>query len=158
MRPRTTAIGLVQRLLSTSLVALLVLAATGTAAAARDSTVRVAVNTWSKRIAVDAQAVTRDAKLPGRLAVDATRFHRDALRAQAALTARKPSTARGRRARRFALAAFADFARAGSEWAASAHARLDHDRARALAAAQAGARAAHAGNLLLISAGKLLRP
>lgn len=157
MRPRTAAISLVHRHFSTSLIALALLAATSTPATASDATLRVAVNGWSKRIAVDARAVTRDAKLPGPLSVDATRFRRDALRAHAAVAARKPGSAQGRRARRFALAAFADFAQAGTDWAASARARLGHDHTGALAAAQAGTRAANTGNLLLVAAGKLLR-
>jgi hypothetical protein len=128
-------------------------------AAASDATLRVAVDNWSKRIGADAQAVTRDAKqrLRFRLAIDAMRFHRDALRARTLISTRKPGSSRGRRARHFALAAFADFARAGSAWAASGRAHVNHQAARSIADAAAGARDAHTGNLLLLAAGKLLR-
>jgi hypothetical protein len=130
---------------------------TSTSAAASDSTVRVAVNTWSKRIAVDARAVTANAKLPRRLTADAIRFRRDALRARTVIAGKTPSTSRGRRDRRLALAAFADFARAGGEWAASGRARIHHQLGSSIAAAQAGVRDARAGNRLLVTAGTLLR-
>ena len=143
-------------LLTVAAVLMLVIS---TVAAASDATLRVAVNGWSKRIGLDARAVTSDAKrrLPLRLTVDATRFHRDALRARTVIGSQKPGTSKGRRARRLGLAAFADFARAGDEWAASARARIGHRRATSIASAAAAARDAHTGNLLLVAAGKLLR-
>lgn len=91
------------------------------------------------------------------MTADAIHFHKDALRAGTVIASRTPSTAKGRKARRLALGAFVHFARAGSEWAASGRARLHHHRADAIANAQAGARDAHAGNVLLVAAGKLLR-
>jgi hypothetical protein len=138
-------------------IGVVVLLLTSTSAAASDSTVRVAVNTWSKRITVDARAVTGDAKLPRLLAADAIRFRRDARRARAVIASKTPTTAKGRRARRLALAAFADFAQAGSEWAASGRARIHHQLASSIAHARTGARDARAGNLLLVTAGALLR-
>jgi hypothetical protein len=89
--------------------------------------------------------------------LDAIRFRREALRGRVAVAARRPSSARGRQARLLALAAFEDFARAGSEWAASGRARINHQHAAARADAQAGARDARAGNLILVRAGALLR-
>jgi hypothetical protein len=138
-------------------VGTVVLLVASTSAAASDSTVRVAVNTWSKRIAVDARAVTADAKLPRRLTADAIGFQRDALRARAVIARKTASTSRGRRARRLALAAFADFARAGREWAASGRARIHHQIASSIADARSGASAARAGNRLIVTAGTLLR-
>jgi hypothetical protein len=87
----------------------------------------------------------------------ANRFRVDALHARAAVAAEKPSTAKGTQARRSALAAFADYAVAGSKWATSGRARLAHHRAASIADANAGARYARAGNKLLVAAGKLLR-
>jgi hypothetical protein len=145
------------RLRDTFTIGVVVLLLTGTSAAASDSTLRVAVNTWSKRIAVDARAITGDAKLPRRLTADAIRFRRDALRARAVIASKAPSPAKGRRARRLALTAFADFARAGSEWAASGRARIHHQHASSIAHARTGARDARAGDLLLVTAGALLR-
>jgi hypothetical protein len=86
----------------------------------------------------------------------ANRFHRDALNARAAIAAQRPTTARGRRARRLALTAFADYAHAGSKWAASGRARLNHNLAAASRYAKAGSRFAKAGNALLVKAGKQL--
>jgi hypothetical protein len=91
------------------------------------------------------------------MASDATRFRRDALRARAAIAARRASTAKGTHARRLAMAAFSAYAVAGSRWAASGRARLAHHRVRAAALAAAGARYARRGNTLLVRAGKLLR-
>lgn len=148
-----------RRLPYTFVLAVGALLVASTTAAASDATLRVAVNDWSKRIGADAQAVTRDAKqhLPLRLTIDATRFHRDALRARTVIANRKAGTSKGRRAHRLALTAFAYFARAGSEWAASGNAHIHHQRARSMADAAAGARDAHTGNQLLIAVGKLLR-
>ena len=87
----------------------------------------------------------------------ANRFHRDALHARAAVAAQRTSTANGRKARKLALAAFADYATAGSKWAACGRARLAHKHAASIAAARAGARYARLGNALLVTAGKLLR-
>ena len=138
-------------------IAAVVVLVASTSAAASDSTVLVAVDAWSKRIAVDARAVTGDAKLPRRLTADAIRFQRDALHARAVIARKTPSTSKGRRARRLALTAFADFARAGSEWAASGRARLHHGLASSMTNARAGAQDARAGNRLLVTAGTLLR-
>ena len=87
----------------------------------------------------------------------ANRFQRDALHARTAVAAQHPSTSDGRQARRLALTAFADYALAGSNWAASGRARLAHQRAASIATARTGARYARTGNALLVTAGRLLR-
>jgi hypothetical protein len=128
-------------------------------AAASDASLRTALNTWSKKIGVDAHSVSLAAQRrhPRRMTYSANRFHHDAVRARAAIAAQRPTSAKGRRARRLALTAFADYARAGSEWAMSGRSRLNHRRASSIMSARAGARDAGAGNRLLITAGKLLR-
>jgi hypothetical protein len=128
-------------------------------AAASDASLRTTLNTWSKKVGVDAHSVSLAAQRrhPRRMTYSANRFHRDAVRARTAIVAQKPTSAKGRQARRLALTAFADYARAGSEWAASGRSRLNHQRAASIKSARAGARDAAAGNRLLITAGKLLR-
>ncbi len=126
---------------------------------ASNRTLRASVNTWSKRIGADARSVSLAAQRrhPRRMTSSANRFHRDALRARAAVAAQRPSTAKGGRARKLALTAFTDYARAGSQWAASGRARLAHHRSAAITFARRGATYARTGNTLLVSAGKLLR-
>jgi hypothetical protein len=128
-------------------------------AGATDTRLRTTLNTWSKRIGADAHSVAFAAQRrhPRRMTYSANRFHRDGLHARAAVAAQTPSTARGKQARRLALTAFADYALAGSKWAASGRARLAHQRAASIADANAGASYARTGNKLLVAAGKLLR-
>lgn len=128
-------------------------------AAASDAGLRTTLSAWSKRIGADAHSVSLAAQRrhPRRMTYSANRFHRDALRARTAIAAQKPTTARGSQARGLALTAFADYARAGSEWAASGRGRLNHRRAISIKNAHAGAHDAAAGDRLLITAGKLLR-
>jgi hypothetical protein len=128
-------------------------------AAASDATLRTTLNGWSKKIGADSHSVALAAQRrhPRRMSSGANRFHTDALHARAAVSGQKPSTAKGAQARRLALAAFADYALAGSRWAASGHAHLAHRRAASIANANAGANYAHTGNKLLVAAGKLLR-
>jgi hypothetical protein len=130
-----------------------------TTANASDRTLRTTLNSWSAKISLDAGSVSLAAKRrhPRRMTSSATRFRSDAVHARAALVAQTPSTAKGARARRLALAAFAAYAHAGGEWASSGRARLSHHRTRSIAAANAGARYARTGNSLLVEAGKLLR-
>jgi hypothetical protein len=85
------------------------------------------------------------------------RFRHDALLARAAIAAQHPSNAKGLRARRLALTAFADYAVAGSRWAASGRARLNKQRALAGRNAAAAATSARAGNGLLVMASRLVR-
>jgi hypothetical protein len=137
-------------------VAVLTLSAS---AAASDASLRITLNVWSKKVGVDAHSVALAAQRrhPRRLSYSAKRFRTDALHARAAVAAQKPSTAKGKHARRLALSAFADYALAGSKWAASGHARLAHHRAASIADAKSGTSYARTGNKLLVAAGKLLR-
>ncbi len=128
-------------------------------AGASNATLRTTLNTWSKKIGADAHSVALAAQLrhPRRMTTDANLFRADALRAQAAVTRQRLSTAKGAKARRLALTAFKDYAVAGARWAASGRARLAHHRAASIAYANAGATYARTANNLLVSAGKLLR-
>ncbi len=144
------------RLLVATVALLLSLSA---GAAASNATLRTTLSTWSKKVGADAHSVALAAQRrhPRRMSYSANRFHTDALHARAAVIGQKPSTAKGKRARRLALTAFADYALAGTKWAASGRARLAHQRAASIAYAKAGANYAHIGNKLLVAAGKLLR-
>ena len=86
----------------------------------------------------------------------ALRFRRDALLARTAISARPPSTLKGRRAKALALTAYTDYARAGAKWAASGRARVGHRLLLAGADARAAATYALAANRLLVTAGTLL--
>lgn len=147
------------RLAPLASVILLALLIGATTADANNTTLKTTINHWSLKIGTDANAVSFDAKQrhPHRMTVDANRFRTDALRARAATAAQHASTAKGTRARRLALSAFRRYSLAGRDWAASGRARVAHQRPEALALAAAGARNAHAGNALLLTAGKLLR-
>jgi hypothetical protein len=141
------------------LAAVALLLALSSGASANDATLRTTLNTWSKKIGADAHSVALAAQRrhPRRMTSSANRFHLGALHARAAITAQRPSTAKGRQARRLALTAFADYALAGSKWAASGRARLAHQRSTSIALAGAGARYARTGSTMLVTAGKLLR-
>ena len=129
-----------------------------TSAYASDATLRVTLNTWSRTIAIDAHSVALAARNrhPRRMIFSARRFHNDSLRARAAITRQHPSSASGRRARKLALAAYTNYNRAGTGWAASGRARLAHHTSAAKHAAVAAARAAHKGSTQLLAASKLL--
>ena len=87
----------------------------------------------------------------------ANHFRHDALRARRAVAAQRPSNARGRRAKRLALAAFSDYAVVGREWALVGRARLLHRRLLAIRHARIAKRFATKGNRLLVAARRLLR-
>lgn len=127
-------------------------------AEASNVTLRTTVNTWSKKLGADARSVALAARRrhPRRMSTSGRVFHVDALRARAAVARQTPSTSAGSRGRRLAMAAFADYAIAGTKWAASGRARLAHRRQAATVYAAAGAKYARAGNRLLVAAGKLL--
>jgi len=127
-------------------------------ATASNATLNTTLNRWSVTIGADARAVSTAAQQrhPRRMVAAALRFRQDALHARTAVGAQRPSNTRGFRAKRYALAAYADYAAAGSRWAASGRARLAHRTVAAAASARAGAALAQAGNRLLIAAGKLL--
>jgi hypothetical protein len=114
---------------------------------------------WSHRIALDASGISLSAsrRHPRRMTRRARHFRADALRAGRALASVPPSTIRGRRAKRLALAAFRDYAVVGREWALSGQARLRGRTRAAVEHAHTAARFARSGGRLLTTAGKLLR-
>ncbi len=129
------------------------------AAGASDATLRVTLANWSQRIALDASGISLSAsrRHPRRMARRARHFRADALRVERALASVPPSTIRGRRAKRLALAAFRDYAVVGREWALSGQARVHGQTLAAVAHAHTAAHFARSGSRRLIAAGKLLR-
>lgn len=128
------------------------------AASANDAGLRAALAVWSHRIAVDAQGISLSAarRHPRRMTRRARHFRLDALRARNALAAVRPSSDRGRRARRLALAAFYDYAIVGRQWTLSGLARVRGLRTAALGHARIAARYARRGSALLVSAKRVL--
>jgi len=128
-------------------------------AGATNATLKRTLATWSHRIAADARGISLSAtrRHPRRMTSRARHFRLDALRAERALRGQRASTARGWRARRLAIAAFANYAVVGRQWALSGTARLHHRKAVADRHARIARRYAAKGNRLLIAAGGLLR-
>jgi hypothetical protein len=128
------------------------------AANAGDAALRATLAQWSHRIALDARGIGLSAALrhPRRMTRRARQFQLDALRAQKALAAVKPSSARGRRAKRLALAAFYDYAIVGRQWVLSGRARVRGLRVAAVGHARIAARFARKGSSLLLAAKRLL--
>jgi hypothetical protein len=128
------------------------------AANAGDATLRTTLAQWSHRIALDAQGIGLSAarRHPRRMTRRARHFRLDALRARKALAAVQPSSARGRRAKRLAVAAFYDYAIVGRQWALSGQARVRGLRAAAVGHARIAARYARKGSALLLAAKRLL--
>src|SRR5919201_1254789 len=124
---------------------------------ASDATLRATLANWSHRIALDAHGIGLSAALrhPRRMTRRARHFRVDALRARRAIAAVHPSSARGRRAKRLALAAFSGYAIVGREWTLSGQARVHGLRAAAIAHARRAERYARAGSRLLRAAGSL---
>jgi hypothetical protein len=129
------------------------------AVGASDATVRTTVARWSHRVALDANRIGLSAarRHPRRMTRRARQFRLDALRARRALAAVRPSTARGRRGKRLAVAAFRDYAIVGREWALSGQARVRGRRSAAVGHARVATRFAKKGNRLLLAAHRLLR-
>ena len=127
-------------------------------ASASDAGLRATLGLWSHRIAVDAQGIGLSAarRHPRRMTLRARHFRLDALRARKALAAVPPSSDRGRRAKRLALAAFYDYAIVGRQWTLSGLARVRGLRAAAVGHARIAARYAKRGSALLVSAKRLL--
>src|SRR5207247_10020174 len=96
------------------------------ASGASDATLRTTLARWSHQIALDARGIGLSAsrRHPRRMTRRARHFRADALRAVRALAPVRPSSGRGRRAKRLALAAFRDYAIVGRQWALSGQARL----------------------------------
>jgi len=128
------------------------------AANASDAGLRATLAQWSQRIAVDAQGIGLSAarRHPRRMIRRAQHFRLDALRARKGLAAVQPSSARGRRAKRLALAAFYDYAIVGRQWALSGQARVRGLRVAAVGHARIAARYARRGSALLVAAKRLL--
>jgi hypothetical protein len=128
------------------------------AANANDARLRTTLALWSHRIAADAQGISLSAarRHPRRMTLRARHFRLDALRARKALEAVQPSSARGRRAKRLALAAFYDYAIVGRQWALSGQARVHGLKTAAVAHARIAARYARRGSALLLAAKRLL--
>ena len=128
-------------------------------AGASNTSLRVSLDAWSRTIGTDAHVVSLAAKgrQPRRMTSSALRFRHDALRARAAIGTQHPSTANGQKARTLAVAAFADYALAGSHWASVGRARVRHQRATASRNARAATRFASAGNHVLVAVARLLR-
>ena len=128
------------------------------AATANDAALRTTLAVWSHRIALDAQGISLSAarRHPRRMTRRARHFRLDALRAHSAVAAIRPSSDRGRRAKRLALAAFYDYAIVGRQWTLSGLARVRGLRAAAVGHARIAARYARRGSALLVSAKRLL--
>ena len=126
---------------------------------ATDASLRDALGTWSHRIGLDARGIGLSAanRHPRRLTVRALHFRADALRARRALASVSPSSARGRRAKTLALAAFSEYARVGRAWALAGRARTAHHDTAATKDARVAATDAKKANSLLLAADKLLR-
>jgi hypothetical protein len=125
---------------------------------AGDASFGAALATWSHRIGVDAGGIGLSAvhRHPRRLTARALHFRTEAQRARHALSAIAVSSTRGRRAKRLALAAFAQYALVGRFWALAGRARLAHHKLAATNDARLAAAHGKRGGLLLVEAGKLL--
>jgi len=139
-------------------VAVVVSLTSTSVAAASNATLAVTLHKWSRTIGTDAQSIALAAKRrhPRRMSYSAVRFHKDALRARAAIAAQHASSVKGRRARILALRAYTNYAKAGTLWAASGRARLQGRKPGATALALSAATNARSGNRLLRMAGRLL--
>jgi hypothetical protein len=130
-----------------------------TSASASDKSLKATLATWSHQIQGKARGISLSATRhhPQRMTTKARQFRLTALRAQRALSAQRPTTARGRQAKSLALAAFRSYAAVGREWALSGEARLHRNIPAATKHARLASDFAKKGNSLLVQAGKLLR-
>jgi len=128
-------------------------------AGASDAALRTTLTTWSHRIALDATGIGLSAsrRHPRRMTHRARHFRADALQARRLTAAVKPSSARGRRAKKLALAAFLDYAYVGRRWTLAGQARIHGKKKAAVYQAGVAQRLARKANALLVSAGGLLR-
>jgi hypothetical protein len=156
-RPRRTYVSSRIALLAVGFLAALALSLPAQASAS-DAALRSTLALWSHRISLDAQGIGLSAarRHPRRMTRRARHFRLDALRARKALAAVQPSSARGRRAKRLALAAFYDYAIVGRQWALSGQARVRGLRTVAVGHARIAARYARRGGALLLAAKRLL--
>jgi hypothetical protein len=146
------------RLMLLVAAAAVALGAAGSAAAS-DRTLKTTVNRWSHQLAFDARGISLSAsrRHPKRMVRRARLFHAHALKARRAVAAQRPTTARGRRARRLALGAFHSYAVVGRDWTLSGQARIRGRKPAAGRYARAARRSTIAGNRLLVRAGRLLK-
>jgi hypothetical protein len=128
------------------------------AALAGDATLGATLDKWSRAIGADARAISLAAEQrnPRRMTASAVRFRRDALRAHAALGTQHATTPAGRQGRALALHAFANYAVAGAQWAASGRARRLHHLPAASALAHRARTYASRGNRQLVAASRLI--
>lgn len=128
------------------------------AAQSNDRTLKRAMARWSHTIALDARGISLSAsrRHPRRMMRRAQTFRADAIRARRAIGTQRPSTARGRRAKGLALAAFRDYAVVGAQWALCGRERLRGHTKLALRHATVAERYATMGNRMIRSAGRLL--
>jgi hypothetical protein len=114
---------------------------------------------WSHVIAVDAYGIDLSAfrRHPRRMVRRARHFRVDALHARTAIAAQRPSTARGLRGKRLALAAFSYYAAVGRQWVLSGQARLQRHTQAAVSHATLARQLSAKGNRRLIAAGHALR-
>ena len=126
---------------------------------ASNQTLKTTLAHWSHVIAVDAHGIGLSAwrKHPRRMARRARHFRADALRARRAIAAQRPSSARGLRAKRLALAAFGYYAAVGRQWALSGQARAQGHRSAAVSHATLAQRLSRKGNRALVASGRALR-
>ena len=125
---------------------------------ASDASLRNALGTWSHRIGLEARDIGLSAanRHPRRLTARALHFRTDALRAGRALASVSPSSARGRRAKKLAVAAFREYALVGRVWALVGRARTAHHDTAAAKDARVAVTHAEKANGLLLSADRLL--
>lgn len=127
-------------------------------AGASDKTLRAALSTWSHRMSLDARGISLSAvrRHPRRMTSRARHFRLDALRAQRAIAAQRPSSVRGRHAKRMAVLAFRDYAIVGRSWSLSGRARLAGRKPLAVRHARAARIVASRGSRHLVAAARLL--
>ena len=127
-------------------------------AGANDRGLRLTLATWSRRLGAEPRQIRRDAlqRKPRLLIVSAGRFRGDSLRALRALTVERPSSGKGTRARKLALASFRDYVGVGRQWLLSGQARLRGRKALAVRYARLASSLARRANLLLIASGRVL--
>jgi hypothetical protein len=128
-------------------------------ASASDKSLKTTLTKWSLQVEGKARGISLSAtrRHPARMATKARSFRLTAVRAQHALALQKPTTARGRRAKALALAAFRNYAVVGRDWALSGDARLKGNVSAAADYARRAAGLAKKGNSQLTGAAKLLR-
>ena len=138
------------------IAALLAAPSTSTAS---NRTLKTTFARWTHVIAVDAHGIDLSAfrRHPRRMVRRARHFRVDALHARTSIAAQRPSTARGRRGKRLAVAAFSYYAAVGRQWVLSGQARLQRRIRVAVSHATLARHLSVKGNRKLIAAGRALR-